>query len=456
MASKTSGTRNPYWNMAVETRLNTSEMKELQWTKLKKKLEVLGEGAPFWKERLRRAGTRPADVRSWDDFARRVPILTKEDFREYAAEHGFDMESVLAGWMGEEAGRLRCIAATSGTTGEPTPYPMTRDDLALWTEYSARALWRSGVYPGDKVLHAFGLSMFLAGVPMCISMAEYGACAIPVGAEAGTERVLTYARLFRPSAMLCTPSFAEYMAEKAEEVLGLGANTLSIRTIICGGEPGAGIPAVRRKIESAFNARLYDLGAGLGCSCDYPEYQGMHWLADDLVLLELVNQQTLEPIPLEDGATGLGVFTILDGTALLGIRQTLGDIMEVFTSPCPCGKTGMRYKVIGRTDDMLKVKGVMIYPPAIEGVINRFVPRVTGEFRIVLDEPPPRVVPPLKLKVEYGDVSSGSLELLEQEILEEMHRAVKIRPQITWVPPRTLERFLKKKKLIEKTYEAKE
>lgn len=256
--------------------------------------------------------------------------------------------------------------------------------------------------------------------------------------------------------MLSTPSFAEYMAERAPEVLGAGVDALGIRTIICGGEPGAGIPEVRRKIEQAYQAKLFDLGAGLGCSCDHPEYQGMHWLGDDMAIMELVNQETHEPIPMEDGAVGLAVFTTLDGTVLFGVRQTLGDIMEVRTSPCPCGKTGFRYKVMGRTDDMLKVKGVMIYPPAVEGVINRFVPRVTGEFRIVLDEPPPRVVPPLKLKVEYGEgVRGEDLPALEREILDEMHSAIKIRPAITWVPPKTLARFLKKRKLLEKTYETK-
>ena len=448
--------RRPYWNMEIETKLNTPEMKELQWPRLKKKLTDLYERAPFWKARFEKAKIKPEDIRTWEDFTKGLPILTKEGFREYAVECGLNMDRILAGWMGDYAKQLRCIAATSGTTGEPTPYPLTQEDLDVWTEYTARALWRSGVYPGEKVLQAFGLSMFLAGVPLCMSLAEYGACAIPVGAEAGTERVLTYARLFRPTAMLCTPSFAEYMAEKAMEVLGAGVDSLNIKTIICGGEPGAGIPEIRRKIEGAYQARLFDMGAGLGCSCDYPEYQGMHWVGDDLAIMELVHQETHEPIPLEDGATGLAVFTTLTGTVLLGIRQTLGDIMEVFTSPCPCGKTGFRYKVVGRTDDMLKVKGVMIYPPAVEGVINRFVPRVTGELRIVLDEPPPRVVPPLKLKVEYGEgVKEDELASLEKEIQDEMHSAIKIRPRITWIPPQTLERFLKKKKLIEKAYEAK-
>ncbi|MEW6440280.1 MAG: AMP-binding protein [bacterium] len=449
--------RRPYWNMEAERMLNSPAMRELQWDRLKKKMAALYEGAPFWRARMEKAGVRPEDIRTWDDFSRRIPVLTKEQFREYASSCDGDMNRILEGWMGqEEASRLLCIAATSGTTGDPTPYPLNRGDLGIWAEFTARALWRCGIYPGDRVLQAFGLSMFLAGVPMCMCLSEYGACVIPVGAEAGTDRVLSYARLFRPKAMMCTPSLAEYMAEKAAAVVGTGAEGLGLEVIICGGEPGAGIPEVRRKIEGAFRAKLYDMGAGLGCSCDHPEYQGMHWIGDDLILMELVDPHSHEPVPLEDGARGLAVFTTLAGTVLLGFRQTIGDIMEVAVSPCPCGRTGFRYRVIGRTDDMLKVKGVMIYPPAVEGVVNRFVPRVTGEFRIVLDEPPPRVVPPLKLKVEYGEgTREEDLAALAEELSEEMHRAVKIRPKVQWVPPLTLERFTKKKKVIEKAYEKK-
>lgn len=183
--------RRPYWNMEIEPKLHTPDMREIQWVKLQKKLGDLYGRAPFWKDRFDRAGARPESIRTWEDFSRRIPVLTKEDFREYAISGGLDMEKILAGWMGDYAKNLCCIAATSGTTGEPTPYPLTPADLDVWTEYVSRSLWRCWVYPGDRVLQAFGLSMFLAGVPVCMSLASYGACAIPVGAEAGTERVLS-------------------------------------------------------------------------------------------------------------------------------------------------------------------------------------------------------------------------------------------------------------------------
>ena len=131
-------------------------------------------------------------------------------------------------------------------------------------------------------------------------------------------------------------------------------------------------------------------------------------------------------------------------------------IHQVFTDPCPCGLSGLRYKVVGRSDDMLKVKGVPVYPAAIQGVINGFIPRLTGQFRIVLDVPPPRVIPPLKLKVEYGEnVSEAELPTLEKELLNKMHAINKIKPDITWLKPNALERAVKKTQFLEKAYEKK-
>jgi phenylacetate-CoA ligase len=246
------------------------------------------------------------------------------------------------------------------------------------------------------------------------------------------------------------------MIERAPDVMGDSVKALGFKTLICGAEPGAGIPEVRKRLETEYGAKLYDMGAGVGVSCDHPEYQGMHWIGDDMIYYELVDPDTRETVPLEDGNTGLGVFTTLDGDGggMLGMRMTMGDVHQVYTSPCPCGQSGLRYKIVGRTDDMLKVKGVMVYPAQIKDVVESFTPRTTGEFRILLDEPPPRVVPPLKLKIEYGEgVTKEDLKLLQKEVEEKMHQEVKIRPDIEWIEPMSLERSDKKTQYIEKLYE---
>jgi phenylacetate-CoA ligase len=454
--SATEQGQRPYWNMEMETRLNTKEMKEIQWTKLKKKITYLYDRAPFWKAWLDAAGAEPATIRTWDDYYKRVPVFMKEHYRALAEECDGDLNRILRQLMGADADRLVLLSATSGTTGEPTPYPFIPEDRPAWAEFEARQFWRAGVYPGDKLLHGFGLSMFMGGVATCIAVSDYGACCVPVGAEAGTEAIVKWARLLKPKALVGTPSLMEYLIQKTPELTGQGVASLGITRLLCGGEPGAGIPEVRAKLEGAFGAKLYDIAFG-GCSCEYPEYQGLHYMGEDIVMYELVDPETHEHIPLEDGARGLLVQTQLDGgIAMCSLRQSPNDINQVFTSPCPCGKTGFRFKIVGRNDDMLKVKGVMVYPAAIEGVINSFVPRVSGEFRIVLDEPPPRVVPPLKLKVEYKEgLRPEELEALKTEIEDAMHARTKIRPAVIWVGPNTLERFLKKKNLFEKAYEKK-
>ncbi len=446
----------PYWNMEVESKLNTPEMREYQNQLLVKNIESMYNRIPLAKKRMDDAGLKPSDIKCLDDLAK-IPVYGQPEMRELLAEVGFDMTKILHMIMGDAADDIYVMAATSGTTGVPTPYPVVRSGLPLMREMNNRMIWRCGVRPGNKVVLAFGLSMFLAGSPTLLAMEDFpGITIIPIGAEAGTARIINFSRLFGGDVLMCTPSLALHLIERSQEIIGDSVKALGFKILLCGAEPGAGIPEVRKRIESEYGAKLFDMGAGLGVSCDHPEYQGMHWIADDMVHYELVDPETGKNVPLEDGNTGLGVFTSLahDGGGMMGLRMTLGDVHEVYTSPCPCGQSGFRYKIVGRTDDMIKVKGVMVYPAQIKNVVESFIPRTTGEFRILLDEPPPRVVPPLKIKVEFGEgIREADLEQLQKEVEEKMHQHVKIRPEIQWIEPRSLDRSDKKTQYIEKLYE---
>lgn len=427
-------------------------MREIQLRRLRERLTQLFEHAPYFRRRLQERGVSAAeDLRSLEDWAAALPPFTKADYRELVEACDGDIYRVLDETLPVPLEELVTMAATSGTSGEPQPYPLTRFDIdELWGEFLLRARWRAGVRPGDRLIHGFALSMFLAGVPILQCARDSGVMHIPVGAEAGAARLLKMARFFRGNVLSCTPSFAEHLIERAPEVLGGPIGSLGIRVLLCGGEPGAGIPEVRSRIESAYGGRLFDLGAGLGVSCDWPEYQGMHWVADDLALYELVDPHTREPLPLTDGAEGEAVFTTLVGGGFGWTRLSLGDIHRVQVTPCPCGSSGLRYRIIGRVDDMLKVKGVIVYPAAIDSVLASFIPQVTGEFRIRLSEPPPRVVPPLRLAVERGlDVAPEILPRLEEEIVRAMHERLKFRPQIHWLEPNELPRSEHKTRFIE-------
>lgn len=442
----------PYWNMEVEPLLNTPAMAKLQWEKLQAQFRLNFEHVPFCRKQFERAGVTPDDLTSFDEYKRRLPVVVKDDFRQTFMECAMDMDKIFESILGVPASKLTLIGTTSGTTGEPVPYPFTAHDLEIMAEGVARGLWRTGLRPGDRVIHGMGLSMFVGGVPFALCFQKLGVCTIPVGAEAGTEKILFYAKLFKANTLTCTPSLAEHLIERAPDVIGEKVESLGIKRIICGGEPGAGVPEVRSRIEREFGAVLYDAGAGGGCSCGHPEYQGMHSLADDTLMMELVDPETKEPIEMTDGAMGESVFTTLGTEGFILQRASVGDVVQVSTGPCPCGASGFRYKVMGRGDDMLKVKGVMVYPAAIDGVITSFVPEVTGEFRIVLGEPPPKVKPPLRLKIEYGSGCEGRLEEIEKRVVGKMHDKLKIRPAVEWLAPNTLPRSDKKTQLIERNY----
>jgi len=452
---------NKYFNMEMEPLLNTPEMRDIQWNGLQKAIRYFYEKVPFDRRRMEKVGVKPEDIRSLDDFSRAIPYIGQEDFRDSMDEAGLDLPKVYLDLFGEERWNdLYLLATTAGTTGIPTPYPLFKSGLDRVADVFGRWGWRAGVRPGDRLALCFGLSMHAAGTPQLFWYRTMpGLKIIPIGAEAGTERMLNFFKVFKPTVFTGTPSLALHLIERAREVLNEPVMNLGFKTLICGAEPGAGIPEVRRRLEEEYGAKIFDIGAGYGVSCDYPVYQGMHWVADDYCYYELVDPESKEPVPMKDGATGLAVFTPIEpqnAHFFFSLRFTLNDIHQVFTDPCPCGMSGFRYKIVGRADDMLKVKGVPVYPAGIQGLIYSFIPKVTGHFRILLDEPPPRVIPPLKLKIEYGEeVMENDLAYIEKEILDDMHKYLKIRPVITWVKPSTFERATKKTQLIEKLYDKK-
>jgi phenylacetate-CoA ligase len=371
------GADRKYWDMGVEPLLNTPQMRDIQWGKLQGLVASLYDAKPFWRQRMDAAAARPQDLASLDDFSRRMPIMDKAQRRQLLIDCDGDVIRAIDQSIAVPVDDVVLMAATSGTTGEPTPYPHTERDNELNAEVFARMLWRMGLRSGHRIAHAFGLSMWLAGVPYVQRMQKSGVCVLPIGAEGGSERILRFARQFRADALFATPSLAEHLIEKAPAAIGMPVGELGITTILCAGEPGAGIPEVRKRIESEYGARLYDHGGGYGISCDYAEYQGMHHVADDKLIYELVDPDTNEPIPFEHGATGLAVQTSLEAEGMLWMRETFGDIAQVFTEPCPCGMSGFRYKVIGRVDDMLKVGGLWASPVDMEHVLMEH-PSVLG------------------------------------------------------------------------------
>lgn len=411
--------------------------------------------APFYRQRCEELDVDPTKVRSLEDLSQ-LPILVTPDLHRQAQEESLRTDGHPFGtFLCARPDEIISVQSTSGTTGSPTFYPFTRRDVEITDLLWIRALRFIGVRPGDVVLQGFGLSMYLAGLPLVRAVERMGATAVPVGAESGTEKLLRMARLVRPRVLACTPSYASYLLEKVPEVLGgLSARDLGVEIILCAGEPGAGLPEVREKLEDGWGAAIHDVlgGAhGIIMASGPGEYVGMHVLSEDYcVTTDLVDPTTKEPIEVVDGATGERVKTSLEWGGAPPLRYSVGDIYQVFTEPLPSLPPGPRVKVLGRVDDLLIIKGVKLYPAAVKDVVSAFAPDTTGELRIVLDGPPPRVTPPLRLKVEYGEgVREGDLQGLRQRLIRALHDRLTVRPEVELVAPGTLPRSTHKTQLIE-------
>jgi len=441
--------------------MTAGQIKAYQEVKLRRQLAYCYENSEYYQKKFKACGARPEDIKTLEDF-RKLPIMmTKQDERESQREslerfgHPFGMH------LCAPCDALEMTSTTSGTSGTPTfTYTFSKRDLNgpvadLWA-FMFRAV---NIKPGDRVLFAYALGVYATSM-LLWGIRKMGALPIDVDVRGGADAILQFAQLTRPVSFATTPSLADYMITRAPLSIGKQVGELGFKSLLLCGEPGPGIPEVKARLESAYGARVHDYwspgGLGFGVSCDCDEYHGLHCYAPDYNLFQddLIDPTTREPVDSVEGAIGEAVHTSLDRDACPMIRYAYGDIVQVLTGACPnCGFSGKRLKFVGRSDDMLIVKGSNIYPAAIQEIVNSFFPRVTGFMRIVLEERPPRVVPPLKVKVEYAEATEPhQLAELEKEIKSACSHKIKINPQIIWVPPNTFERSLRKTSPFEKQY----
>ena len=442
------------WNEKIET-MSRDEMRALQFVRLKKQVSYNYKNSPFYRSKFDETGAKPGDIKSFEDFAQ-IPLMTKDEHRRVQEEslekHG-NPYALLACAPHDKIVRIN---STTGTTGVPTLYTLTQHDVDVVNEMHARKYWRAGIRPGNVMIQALSLSMFTGGLPLSQGIQHMGACVVPVGIEGGTKRVLDFIRLTSPVAIIATPSFGQYLIEKCPGLTGKKAGDLGLRWFFCAGEPGGGNPEVRKILAQGFGAKVFDHTGGghafHGISCDEPpeQFSGMHFVSEDHCLLELVDPETNKSIELEDGAIGEMVFTFLDWEGGPFMRYALGDMLKISTVPCQCGMPGMRFKIIGRADDMLIIKGVNVYPDAIKTAILSFWPQVTGFFRILLENPGPVVKPPLRIKLEYGPgLVEKDLGVLEEKMMSHFKEEIRIAPRFQWVPAETIPREMKKTRFIE-------
>ena len=443
-----------YWNEEIET-LSQDQLKTLQWRRLKEQPQYNFDHSIYYREeKFQKAGLTPEDIHSFEDF-QKIPLMTKDEHRR------IQTESIRQ--FGHPYGLITCaprekiirINSTSGTTGEPTLYTLTENDINVLNEMHCRKYWRTGLRPGHIVLQALSLSMFTGGLPLSDGLQSMGLGVVPVGIEGGTRRVLDFALLTKPDVLIATPSFGEYLIEQAPKLIGKDARELGIGWFFCAGEPGAGISSLRKKLQAGFGAKVFDHTGGghafHGISCETEPYPGMHFVSADHCVLELVDPESKDPVGMAHGAVGEMVFTFIGWEGGPFMRYALGDLIQIFNEPCDCDWPEMRFKILGRADDMLIIKGVNLYPSALKGLVAELEPRTTGALRIMLEQPGPLVKPPLKVYIEYGfnDMRSEEKQRLKSELSELIKARLRVRPDIELVPPFSLSRESGKTSLIE-------
>jgi phenylacetate-CoA ligase len=421
------------------------EQLELDDASYRAQLDYLFDRSVFYREKLTAAGVSSAEAAGGLADMARLPLTDKDELRATRTT-----DNPVGAHLCATAGEIVRIYSTSGTTGTPSYVPLTAGDLENWVTASARSYAASGVKAGQRIVSTYNAGPFVAGAAL-EALERIGLCHIPVG-TGNTERLVGAIELLGPEAAVLTPSYAAYLVEWAAE-RDLDLRQSSVERVLVAGEPGGGEPAFRAQLEDGWGARVTeamgigDIGVSLWGECE--QQDGMHLGARGFVHPELIEPETGEAIDLDDGATGELVLTHLRHRAAPLLRFRTRDHVHVRTSPCACGRTGPRVRCIGRTDDMLIVRGVNVFPSAVREVVSAFAPDVSGYVVVTPEAPGVKQDPPLPVRVELARQASPDAGLAEA-IRARLRSALVVDTRVDLVPFGTLQRSEYKSTLVER------
>jgi phenylacetate-CoA ligase len=396
----------------------------------------------FYREKLGAAGFADAGAVGGLAAIARLPFTEKDELRRSvgAAE---PIGAHLAAPMAE----VVRVYSTSGTTGTPSFVPLTRADLAGWIAISSRSYAASGVAAGERIVTTYNAGPFVAGVAL-EAFHALGLCQIPVG-SGHSERLLAAVERLAPDVVALTPSYALHLAELAD-ARGIDLAGSAVRRLLVAGEPGGGEPAMRARLEAAWGARVTeamgigDVAVSLWGEC--AAQTGMHFSGEGLVHVELIDPETGAALAFEDGAEGELVYTHLAREAAPLLRFRSRDHVRVSAGPCPCGRPGPRVRCIGRTDDMLVVRGVNVFPSAVRAVVGELAPEVSGVIALRPAARGVRQSPPLPVAVEATAAARGDLA---GRIERRLRERLAVRAAVTLVPVGSLPRSDYKSRLVD-------
>jgi phenylacetate-CoA ligase len=371
-----------YWNPVLET-LPQEKIRNLQIKKFRRIFAWAYERSNFHNSLYRKAGIKPQDIRSLDDI-RHIPTVEKSMMRDIQRKDPFPYGDTLCVPPDE----VSEYHQTSGTTGQPVYQADSWQDWEWWSECWSYILWAQGYRPSDRIFFPFGYNVFVAFWAAHYAAEKIGAEVVPGGVLDTQARILKIQET-KSTAMMATPTYVLGMAETARSKMGIDPASLTISKITCAGEPGASIPTTKNRMQDAWGAKVYDHAGAteIGAWCYECEEQsgGLH-VNDGFFLVEIQDIETGETIE-EAGRMGKMIITALDRYAQPCIRFDSKDLIMWASEACPCGRSFRTIEggVIGRTDDITKVKGVLLAPSAIEEVV-RGIHGLGDEFEVIVDK----------------------------------------------------------------------
>jgi len=429
-----------YWAGWLEN-ASREEMRAIQERKLRNQVRYIFAHSKFWRNKFREAKITPDDINTIDDLAR-VPYLDKNVQAAHLKEENDDYGGFLCRPFEEVIKNGAKAYSTSGTTSKPRRFLMNMDEWRMFGEATSRFVWNMGLRPGDVAFLPFPLTLWLAGWGFMLAFDKIGITAIPAGPPTDTKQRLEFIRDFKATATVSTPSYLLHMVASAEK-MGIDVKSLGIKHLCLGGEPLT--ESTRKRIETIFNSPgITRNTVGItevmtpgfvGSECE--EQGGFHCLFEDTMIYQFLKTDSSEPA--KPGEESELVLTCLNQqTMITGFNFRTRDLCIYDDSPCKCGRTSPRFNIIGRIDDMVKVRAVNIYPSTIEDIIRKF-PEMGSEFQLILEKKGDLVLVTAKAE-PLPEVSQDDYPALKRKIEEAIVDALAIKIPVEFVPFGTIPR----------------
>ncbi|MFZ2471477.1 MAG: phenylacetate--CoA ligase [Methanothrix sp.] len=425
-----------YWDPHIE-RMPLKDLHTLQEDRLKSVVRYVYDHSAFYRRRFKEAGVEPGDIRTLADVSK-LPFTRKVDLRD----------NYPTGMFSAPKSQVVRYHVSSGTTGKPTVVGYTKGDIETWSESLARALTSIGLDSDDVVQVGYGYGLFTGGLGLHYGAERMGATVLPVG-TGNTERQIELMQDLETTAIACTPSYFLHIMEVAEKMGVSIKKDTKLKTGIFGAEPWS--LETRKRIEDATGINAYDIygtseiSGPLFTECHVKK--GIHVWAD-MFLTEVLDPKTDEPV--EDGETGELVFTTLHKFALPLIRYRIGDLSIMNSEPCECGRTHPRImRILGRTDDMLIIRGINVFPSQVESVLMD-IPEVGDHWEILVDRKGPLDMMTVRVELTSAGFSDkiGDLMKLRKRISKELKGVLNIAAEVDLVEPGTIPRSMGKAKRV--------